>query len=469
MELTDRIYESLANWGKHPAFIELSPEGKPDYYSAAEFRLRINEIKDLFISVGIQKNHLVTMFLDNSVDFAAVFIALIDIGAKPIPINMAFRKIELDEIFTNADPFAIVMESHHVPTVKSYTFGRTTIERRKGKWGVNIPDENASKREPADIGDTIASINYTYRGYGYPLGAMVPHGQYLTGAHVLQDGVKLSRGEKLLVILPMVHIFTLIGCLFHPLLYQITSLISRRRNPLRLFEYIKKYNVENILAVPELYELFLKLKDPDWVFPSLRAFLSGGSVLQEKYFFLLMETFSIDLIHGYGLTEFTPVSRNIRGSIVPGTIGTVCDGIECKIDSPDQNGFGEIMIKMQNMTKEYYKRYPETMDAFDQDWFRTGDVGKMKDNLLIFRFEKKRIKKIKGTMVDLEEVRLALMNYTGIEDANISFCCNKLLCKVVINQSNNYDMGIVKIKQFLQEMIANYKIPTNINVFQKND
>jgi len=42
--------------------------------------------------------------------------------------------------------------------------------------------------------------------------------------------------------------------------------------------------------------------------------------MPEEMYAQLMNAFDIDLIHGYGLTEFTPVSRNIRGDVRPGTI-----------------------------------------------------------------------------------------------------------------------------------------------------
>jgi long-chain acyl-CoA synthetase len=111
--------------------------------------------------------------------------------------------------------------------------------------------------EPADIDGNIASINYTYRGYGYPLGAMVPHAQYLMGAEVLVKGLKPVPGENLLVILPFYYIFPLIGCLFVPLLYKMTSVLSQTVNPLKLFEYIREYKINMITAIPEIYELFL--------------------------------------------------------------------------------------------------------------------------------------------------------------------------------------------------------------------
>src|SRR4030042_3579227 len=196
MILTERIYESLARWGGHPAFIELAADREPLYVSARDFKARIDRIKEFLIKPGIRKNHIAAIFLKNSVDFAAIFLALIDIGAKPIPVNLAFRRMELDEIFSNADPHAIIMESSHIPVVKPYADGRIILERIDGSLREHDSRKRAASGEPADIGEEIASINYTYRGYGYPLGAMVPHSQYLHGARALAEGLKPEAGMK---------------------------------------------------------------------------------------------------------------------------------------------------------------------------------------------------------------------------------------------------------------------------------
>jgi long-chain acyl-CoA synthetase len=457
MKITDNVFQSLDTWGEHPVYIELLPDKPPVYTSADQLRERINEGRKFLKQSGIGNNSIVALFLGNSVDFVSIFLALMDIGAKPIPINLTYRKIELDEIFSNSKPHAIIAEQQFLPLIIPYLKQKIVIIRSNGKFKLHQSAEK--KYDPADIDDSIASINYTYRGYGYPLGAMIPHGQYLMGAEVLEDGVQLHKGENLLVILPMQHIFTLIGCVFLPLLYQITSVISYQKNPLRLFEYIQKYKINNILAVPELYDLFLKLNNKTNDLSTMKAFLSGGSVLQKENYVKLIDNFNVDLIHGYGLTEFTPVSRNIRGEVKPGTIGLVCDGLEHKISSPNKNGEGEIFIKTPNMTKSYYRKRMETEDAFEGEWFKTGDIGRIENDHLVFIKEKKNTRKLKGNMIDLEEVKRAILLYPNIKDAIIKFKDNTLSADIKMGTDAYIKDEYIKIKKFLSEIIAVYKIP----------
>ncbi|MBN1495855.1 MAG: acyl--CoA ligase [Spirochaetes bacterium] len=465
MNITERIFESLSGWSDHPAFIDLDPERGPTYVSAPQFSGRVRDAADILKKHGIRSGFIVALFLNNSIDFISIFLALMFIGAKPIPVNMAFRKIELDEIFANADPHAIIAERDHLIHVRAHLPGRIVLEREGGKLYLHDVGADAARREPAELGGDIASINYTYRGHGYPLGALVPHRQYLDGADVLEKAVMLERGERILAILPMQHIFTLIGCVFLPLLYGVTTVISYSRNPLRLFEAVTEHGIDYVLAVPELYELFLNLREAAGAVPRMKAFLSGGSVLPEEHYGRLMEEFGVELIHGYGLTEFTPVSRNIRGAIRPGTIGVISDCVECRIDSPDANGSGEIMIRTKNMARGYYRRPAETADAFHDGWFGTGDIGRIDNGHLIFEREKKGTRKMKGNMVDLEEVKKALVMYSSVCEAEVEYFNKNVIATVIINPSVNFNDDVLNIKRRMENIIAGYKIPKTINVY----
>lgn len=461
MKITDTVFQSLEAWGEHPAYIELLPDKPPVYTSAPKLLNRIKDTGKFLKKSGIQSNDMVAFFLRNSVDFVSIFLSLMDIGAKPIPVNLAYRKIELDEIFSNSKPHAVIAEQEFLPLIEPYLKNKIVILRSNGKLKLHQSPKN--KCDPADIDDRIASINYTYRGYGYPLGAMVPHAQYLMGAEVLVKGLKPVPGENMLVILPFYYIFPLIGCLFVPMLYKMTSVISQTVNPLKLFEYIQQYNINIITAIPEVYELLFNCREESVDLSSLKAFVSGGSRLTKENYQKVKQAFNIELLHGYGLTEFTPVSRNIREQAKAGTIGPFCDGIEYKISAADINGQGEILIKNPYMTKAYYRRNKETQETFKNDWFKTGDIGRIQNDHLIFVKEKKNTRKLKGNMIDLQEVKKALLMYPGIKEAIIDFKDNTLAAGIIMDTDNDMKDEQIKIKQFLSKITAAYKIPKLMN------
>jgi len=457
MKITDKVFQSLNTWGDHPAYIELLPDESSVYTSAEQLKERINETRKFLKKSGIQKDYMVAFFLGNSVDFVSIFLALMDIGAKPIPVNLAFRKIELDEIFSNSEPHAVIAEKQFLPLITPYLQRKIVILRSNGKLKLHQSLKN--RQEPAVMDDSIASINYTYRGYGYPLGAMIPHGQYLMGAEVFVKGLKPEPGENMLVVLPFYYIFPLIGCLFVPLLNKMTSTLSQTINPLKIFKYIPQYKINIIIAIPEIHELLLNCREESSDLSSLKILGSGGSMLTKEKYQTIKEAFSVELLHGYGLTEFAPVSTNIRRQARAGTIGPFCDGIDYKISFADMKGNGEILIKNPHMVKSYYRQNKETREAFQDDWFKTGDIGRIENGHLLFIKEKKNTRKLKGNMIDLEEVKRAILLYPKVRDVVIFFKDNRLLAEIKMDTDEDMADEYIKIKKFLSEIIAVYKIP----------
>jgi hypothetical protein len=66
-------------------------------------------------------------------------------------------------------------------------------------------------------------------------------------------------------------------------------------------------------------------------------------------------------------------------------------------------------------------------------------------------------------MIDLQEVKKAILMYPGIKDALIDFENNTLSAGIIIDTDNDITDEYIKIKQFLSKMIAAYKIPKFIN------
>lgn len=95
----------------------------------------------------------------------------------------------------------------------------------------------------------------------------------------------------------------------------------------------------------------------------------------------LFSAAGIFVAEGYGMTETAPfisVNRFEPGLNRFGTVGMAIPGVEIKIDNPNEEGEGEILVKGNNVMNGYFKRPELNAEVFTAEgWFRTGDIGKL--------------------------------------------------------------------------------------------
>jgi long-chain acyl-CoA synthetase len=125
---------------------------------------------------------------------------------------------------------------------------------------------------------------------------------------------------------------------------------------------------------------------------SIRTFISGGAPLAPEIAYLFLAA-GLPILQGYGLTETSPsVSCNTEARNRVGTVGPVIDGVSLRIA-----GDGEILVKGDNVMKGYFNRPADNEEAFEDGWFRTGDIGHLDaDGFLIITDRKKDLIKTSG-------------------------------------------------------------------------
>ncbi len=277
-------------------------------------------------------------------------------------------------------------------------------------------EERAQKIRP----DNLASIIYTSGTTGIPKGVMLMHSNFISNIKSCSSIIPFSQEDTVLSFLPLSHVlermvmFTYLykGCTiaFAESVDTVAQNLLEVRPHImvsvpRVFEKIYARVMDNVL-----HESPLKRKIFFWalrvgreyarrqlshqpisrwlqkkralahklVFSKIiartggrvRFFVSGGAPLAKdiaEFFFAL----GLTILEGYGLTETSPViSVNTFENIKLGSVGKPIPGVEVKI-APD----GEIMTRGPHVMKGYYKKEAETKEAFEGDWFKTGDIG----------------------------------------------------------------------------------------------
>jgi len=198
----------------------------------------------------------------------------------------------------------------------------------------------------------------------------------------------------------------------------------------------------------------------------IKMVISGGAPINPDimYFF---NGIGIGTLNGYGITECAPIiAVNRSKNVVPGSVGNVLDIDTVKINEPNEEGEGEILVTGPNVMLGYYKDEAATADAFDDDgYFKTGDYGKLTDDGILYITGRKKnlIILSNGKNVYPEEIENELVSVPGVSDIIVyegqsrrGMEYNAIVAEIFPDKDYVEKNGVTDIKAHLQKYINEY-------------
>lgn len=232
-------------------------------------------------------------------------------------------------------------------------------------------------------------------------------GGKIKAAMLSQEGLTLEKnvwegmgitGYTCFIVLPLFHIAG-IGDLRGVLLTGGTAVISQGlKYLLQEYAYAKPYCCFMVPAQANFIYKVLEDKDYESAHKILggnfNTFRTSGAPLPERLRDLFNK-FDIQITSDYGMTETTgPVSVAINkdGRIYSkkGSVGHILDALDVRIDNPDENGCGEVIISGKCLFKGYYNDPEETEKILYDGYIHTGDIGRIDEDGFLYIVGRKK-------------------------------------------------------------------------------
>lgn len=284
----------------------------------------------------------------------------------------AFQKAGLDFLLKNVKHMARPLKCRHVTLQEALSAGSQFA----------VPVKAYTEHLPARR-DTI----YQYSGgtTGVSKGVRLTEAGLVSNIDqfsALVPDVLSLRGETMLLVLPVYHVFGLFA-----------SIIALRNgvhvvlapSPKPLSNLRKAFEKFRPAMFPGVNSLFAKLMDEPWfcaAAPELKLTISGAAALDPAIGTRWKDMTGSAIVEGYGMTEATTLLSinppDERGR--PGTAGLPLPGTEIAILKEDGSlaapgEIGEVIACGPQLMKGYLFRPDETRGAFRDGWMRTGDIG----------------------------------------------------------------------------------------------
>ncbi|WP_340684726.1 acyl-CoA synthetase [Amycolatopsis coloradensis] len=364
----------------------------------------------------------VAVWATPSVHTSVAVVAALLAGVPAIPLNPKIGERELAHILTDSEPVLVLAE----PGV-GLPAGLSGLPRR------DVVLEGTPVDLPAEPdAEAPALIVYTSGTTGPPKGVVLPRRAISTTLDALEDAWEWTADDVLVHGLPLFHVHGLILGILGPL---------RRGGSVR---HLGRFSTEGVarelasgatmlFGVPTMYHRIAGEVGED---PSLaealggaRLLVSGSAALPVHDHQRITAATGRRVIERYGMTE-TLMNTSIRadGEHVPGTVGVPLRGVDLRL--VDEAGkpveeietVGEIQVRGQNLFTEYLNRPDATEAAFDDGWFRTGDMATRDGAGYVKIVGRKATDLIKsgGYKIGAGEIENALMEHPGVAEVAVT-------------------------------------------------
>ncbi|MCL2688871.1 MAG: AMP-binding protein [Chitinispirillia bacterium] len=401
------------------------------HHTFLQFKDDIESLGTFFYSIGLRDGAKIAVMGENSYYWLLTYFAAATGGNIIVPLDKELPAEDLLHLLRESGAEAVVYSDDYADTFDSFSENNRKLKLSVSHYinmkrdlplalskGASLVLSGARDFIYHEINnDNVCTIVYTSGTTGLSKGVMLTNKNIVT---TTREALRIAwvYGDTVLV-LPLHHTYPFSASVLPPLFHLSTCFINS--NLKHVLRDIQTAKPQFLCVVPLYVESFHKkiwenvrkqgkeklLRKMFTVSGSIRKFgvdlrkvmfgtvlkafggkletlVSGGAPLNKQYIDEFAH-FGIQILEGYGITECSPIVALNRNKFWKhGAVGIALPSVEVKIFDVDKEGAGEICVRGDIVMKGYYNNPQATKDAFNGDWFRTGDIGYMDDDGFVF-------------------------------------------------------------------------------------
>lgn len=475
-----RVFDILTyQQKKYPqqAALSFQQNGKWKSLSIKEIKNKVDAISGWLLKQNFKKGDCIAIIprmgspMWMMIDFACQQIGMITVPLHPTStaeemkfiLNEVQAKICVAADVALMEKVKLVFTYQHLYHLEDGVAGYFLSNSDRVQNPVGIDKENILPT------DTLC-ILYTSGTSGTPKGAVLTHQNIVSNIKSLLPLFPINPGDKTLSFLPFSHIFERTSCyaymafganIYFSQRLETVNLDFRSVQPVfcttvpktleRMYEILEEKRQQRkglermfVKWAMRVGEQFKSEKRKGFLFGTklfiarvlvlyrwrsalggkLKFMIVGAAALRPEIG-RLFSAAGVLMLSGYGMTEASPfitVNRPEPGMNKFGTVGLPGPGVEIKLDNPNENGEGEILVRGPNIMQGYFNRPELNAEVFTADgWFRTGDIGKMVNKRFLAITDRKKdiFKTSSGIYVAPQELEGLLKSSPFISQAMV--------------------------------------------------
>jgi len=431
-------------------------EGDIHRYTYRQAHGRARQLANALVRLGVGAGDRIATLAWNGYRHFELYYAVSGMGAVVHTVNPRLFPEQIAYILNHAEDQYAFFDLTFAPLVEKIAAscpgvkGWVALTDRAHMPRVNVPRllcyeqiveaERDDYEWPTFDENTAAALCYTSGTTGNPKGVLYSHRSTVLHAYCisLPDVSDYSARSVVLPIVPMFHVNAWGIPYAGPLVGAKLVFPGPGLDGASLYELFEKERVTSSSGVPTVWlGLVNYLRQNNLKLTTLKKTVIGGSACPPAMLKTLQEEYGIEVRHGWGMTEMSPVgtvntakekhlamSPNQRFELALKQ-GRPLYGVEMKIvdgegrELPrDGKAFGDLLVRGPWILREYYKG--EGGNVLREGWFPTGDVGTIDaDGYLQITDRSKDVIKSGGEWISSIDLENIAMGHPAVMEAAV--------------------------------------------------
>ncbi|MBD2412384.1 long-chain fatty acid--CoA ligase [Nostoc calcicola FACHB-389] len=344
---------------------------------------------------------------------------------------------------------------------------------------------NVSRLPEVDI-TRRALILYTSGTTGKPKGVVTTHENIQAQVTSLVTAWEWTSSDRILHVLPLHHIHGIVNILTCALWAGAECHMLSKFDAQVVWNRICDGDLTLFMAVPTVYVKLIaawenagseQQKTMSAGCEKMRLMVSGSAALPVQVLEKWQTISGHFLLERYGMTEIgMALSNSLHGERLSGYVGKPLPQVEVRL--VDENGElappgtpGEIQVKGATVFLEYWQNPQATAKAFQDGWFRTGDLAVVENgNYRILGRMSVDIIKTGGYKVSALEIEEVLRTHPDIQECAVVGVADiewgERVCAALVLQGSQ-TLTLESLRSWAKEQLAVYKVPTQILIVEE--
>ena len=445
---------------------------------------------------NVQPEDRVAMAMLDSVEFVAIFLGAMRIGAVPLPMNPLLPGRDLGVITADSRARLLVISAERSSEANAIADAAPEVET------VVVTDPASSTTSPApaslanaeviswsdfhSIEDPAAVDGSPYNTWsespgfwlctsgstGRPKLAMHRHIDLKVTNDTYGQGVLgVTAEDRCFSVGPMFHAYGLGNSVTFPFAAGATCVFEPTRppTPQLVANIMAEHKPTLFFCIPTFYAALCAADLPDDAFESARLALSAAEPLPAETFNRFKERFGVTILDGIGSTEMLHIYlSNSESALRPGASGVPVPGYDVKLI--DETGEeqkpgepGQLCVKGDSAATGYWCRAEISRSTFQGQWMHTGDLYQESDGYYTYMGRVDDMLRVGGEWVSPAEVEGVLIQHTTVLEAAVvgeRDDADILRPIAYVIGIDGQSVSTDELTEFCRSNLAGYKRPT---------